>query len=51
MHQALVLGEVEQLGALIDRLEGPQTLLAELHQRVAQFEHESILTWLEKMKV
>ncbi|MBN1582646.1 MAG: PAS domain S-box protein [Anaerolineae bacterium] len=50
MHQALVIGDVKQVGVLIDQLAGPQDLLDDLRKRVHQFEHESILKWIEQVQ-
>ncbi|MBN1583042.1 MAG: substrate-binding domain-containing protein [Anaerolineae bacterium] len=47
MHQALVIGDIAQMSELIEQLPGPQALLAELRTRIEQFEHESILEWIE----
>ncbi|MBN1582116.1 MAG: response regulator [Anaerolineae bacterium] len=48
IREALVIGDIAQIDALIDQLSGPQMLLDELRKRAHQFEFDSILKWLEE---
>ncbi|MBN1933705.1 MAG: PAS domain S-box protein [Anaerolineae bacterium] len=47
MRQALMIGDVVQMSALVDQLPGPQELLDDLRKKVYQFDHEAILKWME----
>ncbi|MBN1579675.1 MAG: response regulator [Anaerolineae bacterium] len=51
MHQALIIGDVAKMEALVEQLPGPPQLLDELRKRVDQFEHETILKWIEGEKM